>query len=97
VVDKPDRQQTQIMIGHAACRRPTPTICRSASALAAFGGRGMKSTLMEEVRTKRGLAYGAYMGVIPRRGPSAVRGWVFTGAERTGHHAQAPACASTAS
>jgi zinc protease len=43
----------------------------------------MKATLMDEVRTKRGLAYGAYMGIVPRRGPSAVRGWVFTGTDRT--------------
>jgi zinc protease len=83
VVDKPDRQQTQIMIGHAAVPASHPDYLPLSLALAAFGGRGMKSTLMDEVRTKRGLAYGAYMGVVPRRGPSAVRGWVFTGAERT--------------
>jgi zinc protease len=35
------------------------------------------------VRTKRGLAYGAYMSLVPRRGPGATRGWVFTGADRT--------------
>jgi zinc protease len=52
-------------------------------AFAAFGGRGMRSTLMDEVRTRRGLAYGAYMGLVPRRGPSAARAWVFTAAERT--------------
>jgi zinc protease len=83
LVDKPDRQQTQIMIGHATVPAAHPDYLPLTLAFAAFGGRGMKSTLMDEIRTKRGLAYGAYMGVTPRRGPSLVRGWVFTGAERT--------------
>jgi zinc protease len=83
LVDKPDRQQTQIMIGHATVPAAHPDYLPLALAFAAFGGRGMKATLMDEIRTKRGLAYGAYMGITPRRGPSAVRGWVFTGAERT--------------
>jgi len=83
LVDKPDRQQTQIMIGHATVPAAHPDYLPLTLAFAAFGGRGMKATLMDEVRTKRGLAYGAYMGIVPRRGPSAVRGWVFTGADRT--------------
>jgi zinc protease len=83
LVDKPDRQQTQIMIGHATVPAAHPDFLPLTLAFAAFGGRGMKATLMDEVRTKRGLAYGAYMGIVPRRGPSAVRGWVFTGTERT--------------
>lgn len=83
LVDKPDRQQTQIMVGHATVPANHPDYLPLSLAFAAFGGRGMKATLMDEVRTKRGLAYGAYMGILPRRGPSAVRGWVFTGAERT--------------
>ena len=83
LVDKPDRQQTQIMIGHPTVPASHPDFLPLALAFAAFGGRGMKATLMDEVRTKRGLAYGAYMGILPRRGPSAVRGWVFTGVDRT--------------
>jgi zinc protease len=83
LVDKPDRQQTQIMIGHATVPATHPDFLPLTLAFTAFGGRGMKSTLMDEIRTKRGLAYGAYMSVLPRRGPSLVRGWVFTGVERT--------------
>jgi zinc protease len=83
LVDKPDRTQTQIMIGHATVPASHPDFLPLALAFSAFGGRGMKATLMDEVRTKRGLAYGAYMGILPRRGPSAVRGWVFTGVDRT--------------
>ena len=83
LVDKPDRQQTQIMIGHGTIAAAHPDFLPLSLAFAAFGGRGMNATLMDEIRTKRGLAYGAYMSLVPRRGPSAVRGWVFTGAERT--------------
>jgi zinc protease len=83
LVDKPDRQQTQIMFGHPAPPATHPDRLALTLALASFGGRGMKSTLMDEVRTKRGLAYGAYMNLSTRRGPGAARGWVFTGAERT--------------
>jgi zinc protease len=83
LVDKPDRQQTQIMLGHGTIPASHPDFLALSVALAAFGGRGMKSTLMDELRTKRGLAYGAYMNLIPRRGPGATKGWVFTGADRT--------------
>jgi zinc protease len=83
IVDKPDRQQTQIMIGHATVPAAHPDFLPLTVAFGAFGGRGMKSTLMDELRTKRGLAYGAYMGLVPRRGPGAARAWVFTAAART--------------
>jgi predicted Zn-dependent peptidase len=43
----------------------------------------MNARLMDEVRRKRGLAYGAYLAVGPRRGVAAATGWVFTGAEKT--------------
>jgi zinc protease len=83
LVDKPDRQQTQIMFGHPALPASHPDRLPLALALASFGGRGMTATLMDEVRTKRGLAYGAYMSLASRRGPGAVRGWVFTSVKRT--------------
>ncbi len=83
IVDKPDRQQTQIMFGHPSLSATSPDRIPLALAMASFGGRGMTSTLMDEVRTKRGLAYGAYMNLATRRGPGAVRGWVFTATKRT--------------
>ena len=78
LVDKPDRQQTQIMFGHAGPPATDPDFVPLQVALAAFGGHGMTSTLMEEVRSKRGLAYGAYMTLSQRRGAGAVAGWVFS-------------------
>jgi zinc protease len=83
IVDKPDRQQTQMMFGHPTLPAAHPDRLALTLAMSAFGGRGMKATLMDEVRSKRGLAYGAYMGLVPRRGPSELRGWVFTGTDRT--------------
>ena len=38
---------------------------------------------MNEVRTKRGLAYGAYMTLGERRGVGAAAGWVFSGNDKT--------------
>ena len=78
LVDKPDRQQAQIMFGHAGPLATDPDLVPLEVAFAAFGGHGMTSTLMDEVRTKRGLAYGAYLTLAQRRGAGAVSGWVFS-------------------
>jgi zinc protease len=83
LVDKPDRQQTQLMFGHPALRATDPDYLPLMVGLAAFGGHGMNATLMNEVRTKRGLAYGAYMTLAERRGVGAAAGWVFSGTEKT--------------
>jgi zinc protease len=83
LVDKPDRQQTQLMFGHPALRASDPDYLPLVIGLAAFGGHGMNATLMNEVRTKRGLAYGAYMTLGERRGVGAAAGWVFSGTDKT--------------
>jgi zinc protease len=83
LVDKPDRQQTQLMFGHPTLRASDPDYVALQVALAAFGGRAMSSTMMDEVRRKRGLAYGAYMILEERRGAGATLGWVFSGTDKT--------------
>jgi zinc protease len=83
LVDKPDRQQTQLMFGHPALRASDPDFLPLSLGLAAFGGHGMTATLMDEVRTKRGLAYGAYLSLGQRRGVGAASGWVFSGTDKT--------------
>jgi zinc protease len=83
LVDKPDRQQAQLMFGHPALRASDPDYLPLTIGLAAFGGHGMNATLMNEVRTKRGLAYGAYMTLGERRGVGAAAGWVFSGTDKT--------------
>jgi zinc protease len=83
LVDKPDRQQTQLMFGHASARATDPDFVALSVAMAAFGGHGMTSTLMDEVRTRRGLAYGAYLTLAERRGAGAATGWVFSATDKT--------------
>ena len=83
LVDKPDRQQTQIMFGHPTVPASHADFVPLSVALTAFGGHGMTSTMMDELRTKRGYAYGAYMNIVEHRGPSVVQGWVFSGADKT--------------
>jgi zinc protease len=83
LVDKPERQQTQLMFGHPAVAATDPDYVPLMIGLAAFGGRAMTSTLMDEVRTKRGLAYGAYMTLGERRGVGAAVGWVFSSTDKT--------------
>ncbi|HXT96134.1 MAG TPA: pitrilysin family protein [Polyangia bacterium] len=83
LVDKPERQQTQLMFGHPTLRAADPDYVALQIAVAAFGGRAMSSTLMDEVRRKRGLAYGAYLLLEERRGAGATMGWVFSGTDKT--------------
>jgi len=83
LVDKPERQQTQLMFGHPALRAADRDYLPLSLGLAAFGGRAMNATLMDEVRRKRGLAYGAYLLLDERRGVGAAAGWVFTGTDKT--------------
>jgi zinc protease len=83
LVDKPDRQQTQLMFGHPTLRATDRDFLPLAVGLAAFGGRAMSSTLMDEVRRKRGLAYGAYLIMEERRATAAAAGWVFSGTDKT--------------
>lgn len=81
LVDKPDRQQVQIMFGHLTIPASHPDYIALQIGLTSFGGHLMNATLMNEIRTKRGWAYGAYMNAIPHPILSVLRGWVFTGVD----------------
>jgi zinc protease len=82
IVDKPDRQQAHILFGQLGVRATDPDFVPLLVAISSFGGHGMKSTLMDEIRTKRGLAYGAYMSLSERLGRGSVAGWVFSSADK---------------
>ena len=82
LIDKPDRRQAQIMFGQLGPRATDPDYVPLLVAVTSFGGRAMTATLMDEVRTKRGLAYGAYMTLSQRIGRGALEGWVFSSNER---------------
>jgi zinc protease len=83
LVDKPDRQQTQLLFGHPAVRATDPDFVPLTLGLAAFGGHAMNATMMAEIRRRRGLAYGAYLTLSERRGVGAATGWVFSGSDKT--------------
>jgi len=74
LVDKPDRQQTQLLFGHPAVRAGDPDFLPLTLGMTAFGGHAMNATMMSEIRRKRGLAYGAYLTLAPRRGVDPVTG-----------------------
>lgn len=82
IVDKPDRRQAHIWFGHFGVRASEPDYLPLLVAVTSFGGPGMKATLMDEVRTRRGLAYGAYMGLSQRLGRGSLSGWVSTSTEK---------------
>jgi zinc protease len=58
LVDKPDRTQAQLRIGHLSLRYGHPDTPALAIAEAVFGGM-FSSRLMQEIRVKRGWSYGA--------------------------------------
>ncbi len=84
-VDKPDRTQTQILIGTLGTHAKDEDHVPLAVANAVFGGT-FTARLMREVRSKRGWSYGASsrLGVDRRRQPLTM--WTFPA------QADAPAC-----
>jgi zinc protease len=76
IVDKPERTQAQVLLGHPAVRWGEPDDYPLRIAVTAFGGT-FTSPLMTEVRVKRGLSYGAYAQLVHGRGRGHLQGWVF--------------------
>lgn len=76
LIDKPDRTQTQMMIGHMGIDIHHPDFFPLLVANNAFGG-GFTSSLMQEVRVKRGWSYGAQSWYQPRLKPADFGIWVF--------------------
>jgi zinc protease len=67
LVDKPERTQSQILLGHPAPRWSDPDFLPLHVAATAFGGT-FTARLMTEVRVKRGLSYGASCRLSHGRG-----------------------------
>lgn len=82
IVDKPERTQSQILMGQPAPRWHDPDFVSLQVATLAFGGT-FTARLMEEVRSKRGLSYGASARVGQGRGPKALVTHVFPSLEQT--------------
>ena len=63
--------QSHIMLAHIAVKRSDPRILTLKLGNHALGGGGFQSRLMDEIREKRGLSYGAYSYFLPmqEKGP----------------------------
>ncbi len=66
LVDKADRTQAQIVVGHPTVPAAHPDFLALSLATTAFGGT-FTARLMQEVRVKRGLSYGAYARLASER------------------------------
>jgi zinc protease len=77
LVDKPDATQTQIRIGAIALKRNDPNLLASQVANTILGG-GFTSRLIEELRVKRSLTYGASSAFVARRDGGDFRIQTFT-------------------
>lgn len=74
IVDKPDRTQTQITGGQVGVRMTDPDFIALYVGNHSFGGGGFTTTLMTEIREKRGWSYGANSGFRHGLQP---RSWYF--------------------
>lgn len=77
LVDKPDATQTQIRIGAIGMARNDPELLSSQVANVVLGG-GFTSRLIEELRVKRSLTYGASSAFLARRVGGDFRIQTFT-------------------
>ncbi|MEE2830413.1 MAG: pitrilysin family protein, partial [Myxococcota bacterium] len=77
LVDKPERTQVQIYLGHFFARPEGAGYAAAWTANEAFAGYGFGARLMQEVREKRGWSYGAYGSIRHRRDLSSYSLWVF--------------------
>jgi zinc protease len=84
-VDKPERSQTQILIGGLGSHPQDPDHVALSIANTAFGGT-FTARLMQQVRAKRGWSYGAYSSLPYDRRRQAFSLWTFPKAS------DAPAC-----
>ena len=82
LVDKPERTQSQILMGQPAPRWQDPDFLPLQVATTAFGGT-FTARLMDEVRSKRGLSYGASARLGQGRGAKALVAHVFPSLEQT--------------
>ncbi len=82
VVDKPERTQSQILLGHLGPRYGTPEALPLIAIETAFGG-AFTSRLMQEIRVRRGWSYGASASLHRSRGAHWFRMQLAPSAEVT--------------
>jgi len=87
LVDKPDTTQTHIRIGNTAIARTDPSYVAANVASTILGG-GFGARLVDELRVKRSLTYGAWSGFAARKAPGDFRVGTFTKVDTTGQALQ---------
>jgi zinc protease len=80
IVDKPERTQTQILIGGLGTHPRDPDHTALHVANTVFGGT-FTARMTEEIRTKRGWSYGAYSSLPYDRHRQAFSMWTFPKAD----------------
>jgi predicted Zn-dependent peptidase len=83
LVDKPDAKQAHIRIGNVAIARTDPEYVPALVTGTILGG-GFGSRLLDELRVKRSLTYGAWSGFTAYRMPGDFQASTFTKVETTG-------------
>jgi zinc protease len=83
LVDKPDRTQAQLRIGHLSARYGVADTPAIAIAEAVLGGM-FSSRLMQEIRVKRGWSYGAGCSLRRSRLPHWFEIWMAAGIDVAG-------------
>jgi zinc protease len=81
VVDDPNSVQTEIRIGQTTVSRKDADYFPILVASYVLGGQSGR--LMDSLRVERGLTYGAYETIIPRKGPGALYAVTETRTEKT--------------
>lgn len=76
LVDKPERTQAQVYLGHLGLRPVDDDYFPLVVANTAFGGT-FTARLMKEIRSERGLSYGAYSRLGRDRQPHGFWLWTF--------------------
>ncbi len=87
LVDKPDATQAHIRVGNVAIARTDPRYIPAVVTSAILGG-GFGSRLIDELRVKRSLTYGAWSYFATRRAPGDFRAGTFTKVPTTGQALQ---------
>ena len=82
VIDKPDAVQTEIRVGKVTVSRKDPDYFNILITSYVLGGSSA-SRLNQSLRVQRGLTYGAYATITPRRGPGNFYSVTDTRTEKT--------------
>ncbi len=83
LVDKPDATQAHIRVGNIAIARTDPAFIPAAVTSTVLGG-GFGSRLIDELRVKRSLTYGAWSYFAVHKRPGDFRAATFTKVQTTG-------------